>query len=131
MTFKKLLISSGLVQIAIGLLFIFIIPISNIEMFHLLKEFRVEGQPMVSQFFAVLILFVAMVSLDAAQKPEQYRTFIFWDAIFHLSLFFVWAYSLFVVGIESVIISVVFWLLMIIDPIWGVQALYLLKKEKG
>ena len=129
MNLKGQLFLSGVVQMAIGMLFVFIIPLSNIEIFNFLKEFRVEGQPGLAQFFASIIIFFSILSLKAAKNPEKFETFIFWDAIWHLTLFIPWGYGLFFVGIESIVISTIFWILLIADPIWGIQTLYLLKKK--
>lgn len=129
MSLPLLLRISGITQIAVGILFVCIIPLSNIALFELLKEFAIEGQPMVGPFFGLLMIFMGIISLDAANNINQYRKFIFWDAVLHLAIGLVQAHAIFVVGIESTIISLCLWASMIIDPIWGVQAFYLLKKR--
>lgn len=128
-TLPLLLRISGITQIAVGILFVAIIPLSNISLFSLLKEFAIDGQPMVGPFFGLLMIFMGIIALDAAKNVKQYRKFIFWNAILHLAIGLVQAHAIFIVGIESAIISLCLWASMIIDPIWGVQVLYLLKKQ--
>lgn len=120
---------SGITQIAVGILFITIIPLSNLSLLSFLKEFAVDGQPMVGSFFGLLMLFVGIISLDAANKPQQYRTFIFWDALMHVGIGIIQAHAIFVVGVESLLISLCLWVSMVVDPIWGATAVYLLKKQ--
>ncbi len=129
LTLPILLRISGITQIGVGILFIAIIPLSSINLFSFLKEFSIDGQPMVGPFFGALILFMGIISLDAAKNTQQYRTFIYWDALLHLAIGLIQAHAIFVVGGESLIISLCLWGSMIIDPLWGLQALYLLKSN--
>lgn len=127
---SMLLNTSLMFQIAVGIGFLIIIPVSNIEWLSFLKEFNVDGQPMITQFFGLLMIFAGLASYEASKEVNDYRRFIYWDVFMHFGIMFVQAYALFVVGIESVLIQLALWISMIVDPLWGAYAIYLLKRDK-